>query len=233
MEKIIFYGESEKLFFSYKKILENHGYLCFFVDNLNDTYFLLKENDIDIIFADYTLFDHSLYNVYNEIKKNNKNLFLFFINEPGFEYNLLSRWEEIILCHYPHISVNKVKKIFALFEKNYATLGTIVVKDGGTSYIPLSEHISLSEKNSENEEVPLHYVESCILDLLFTSMETPVSLEMMAKAIDCVMDTKCKNRLYGYIHNIKLHLKEQCLDTYELVRCGKGAYKLIKTKALP
>ena len=118
MAEVIFFVTETTDFNTFKEIVENNNMNYCVTTNANELHKLLREKNPSVLFVDYLLINHRLFDIHSHVKKNSKTLavlLLYVFHTP--KENVL-RWEKDIKTHYPGnkevIGILRILKIFLL-----------------------------------------------------------------------------------------------------------------------
>ncbi|MBE6344801.1 MAG: helix-turn-helix domain-containing protein [Spirochaetaceae bacterium] len=101
MLKVVFFADSQDLYAEYILRLKEKNIQYWAVTGGNDFYRLQAQIHIDILFLDYQMFDHNLFDVRDYVKTIRKDLIVLFFNYPKDQpISILSTWQDELSLHY-------------------------------------------------------------------------------------------------------------------------------------
>ncbi len=220
MAEVIFFVTETTDFNTFKEIVENNNMNYCVTTNANELHKLLREKNPSVLFVDYLLINHRLFDIHSHVKKNSKTLavlLLYVFHTP--KENVL-RWEKDIKTHYP--GNKEVIGILRILKKE------ICGKE---------EEFSLSEEKRRHsipitlreygKNYKLNYGELLILNLLMNQENKDVTMDDIFAALGEPISPEGKNRIYGYIYNLRKFVKKEFSEKKEIIRVKKNCYSLV------
>lgn len=220
MAEVIFFVTETTDFNIFKEIVENNNMDYCITTNANELHKLLREKNPSVLFVDYLLINHRLFDIHSHVKKNSKTLavlLLYVFHTP--KENVL-RWEKDIKTHYPGnkevIGILRILKKEICGKEEESSLS----EDQRTHIIP----VTLREYGKKYK---LNHGELLILNLLMDHENKEITMEEICAVLGETVSPESKNRIYGYIYNLRKFLKKEFSEKKEIIRVKKNCYSLV------
>lgn len=256
MIKSIFYSESVETYKEFALRLEDKNIDYWATPNCAKLHQLVSQIEPDIVFVDYQMFDHNLFNVREYVSKKNKKLMLLYFNNPSQKKEQqLIHWQDDITLHYPGRNTvevddflcavvgyedcepyepppTKLRELYYDIEEKCDVPEVNKVPCGCTSLdmaVPVTMSVCdevLVKFVRLRSKYKIGFSELLLLELLDKNKNRIVTVQQMAEELWQEQPSGHINTIYAYIHNLRSFLKETDKET-ELVRVKKGCYSLI------
>lgn len=220
MAEVIFFVTETTDFSTFKEIVENNNMNYCVTTNANELHKLLREKNPSVLFVDYLLINHRLFDIHTHVKKNSKNLSVLFFYVFHTPKENLIRWEEDIKTHY--LDNKELIAIFRIFKREICGKGeeSFLSEEKRRHSIP----ITLREYGKNYK---LNYGELLILNLLMNQENKDVTMDDIFAALGEPISQEGKNRIYGYIYNLRKFVKKEFSEKKEIIRVKKNCYSLV------
>lgn len=220
MAEVIFFVTETTDFNTFKEIVENNNMNYCVTTNANELHKLLREKNPSVLFVDYLLINHRLFDIHSHVKKNSKTLAVLLLYVFHTPKENLIRWEEDIKTHYP--GNKEVIGILRILKKEIC---------GKEEEFSLSEdqrtHIIPVTLREYGKKYKLNHGELLILNLLMDHENKEITTEEICAVLGETVSPESKNRIYGYIYNLRKFLKKEFSEKKEIIRVKKNCYSLV------
>lgn len=147
MLKVVFFAESQDLFAEYTSRLNENNIRYWAITGGNDFYRLQAQIHIDILFLDYQMFDHNLFDVRSYSKSFRKDLILLFFNYPKeHKKSVLATWQDDLSLFYKDLISEEIYLLLSLMcSRSRSFTDEKVVIDSAQED---NKHYNLNHNNS-------------------------------------------------------------------------------------
>ncbi|MBO5137670.1 MAG: winged helix-turn-helix domain-containing protein [Spirochaetaceae bacterium] len=252
MLKIVFFAETVDIYRDYALNLEDKGINYWTADTYGNLQRLMVQLRPQVLFMDYQMFDHELFDVRSYIQQQEPDLVVLFFNyEVPPKFGMLIKWQDDMSFFYNRQYTDELDDIlhFAAGVEPYVEelppptkLRTAqnFLKDANKvcgdiqTILPVTNVIDTSSYDisfsSKLFKVKKHYglgfSEYTLLDFFYKNMNRIITLQQMMELLWKQQSESHLNTLYAYIHELRSFLQKE--DTkVQLIRVKKGCYSMI------
>ena len=250
MIKSIFFSDSMETFAEYALNLEDKGIDYWVALNVPELHSLIKQVNPAIIFIDYKMVDHNLFNLRKHVGDYNKDLIVLFFNNPNQDKKLqLIYWQDDVTQLYQRLYNMEIENFISdaagYVEPKY--YGPAPTKLRGTIYDPdvnkvkndNLENKTNSSSTTDNDDLSairrlmkmrtkykINFSEMLLLELLYKNKNKMVSIHEIMDTVWPEDKYKSITSVYSCIYNIRNFLAKEEKGA-EIIRVKKGFYSLV------
>ncbi len=227
----VFLAPHSELCSAYRQSLSAAGFANWEVSEFNALHRLFKQEEINVIFADYQMIDHKHFNVVTHITARRQDLVLFYFNQDTLPAgSVYEAWQDQLSQYFQSHNTPEMQ--------HFLRIAAGAEQKPFDSPAPISYPAIEANYTKRREPFPVYFLDKgyphticksavVVLELLYKNRNEVVSLRQMETYLWQEHSEGHIKTLYTYIHSLRDLLHDSHKSPRKVVKVRKGYYSLL------